>query len=304
MHLASTTYHVITVSLATQLIELMQHPGAGGSRNRGARSSTLPEAELKWSDIVYFRGADDEAREVPLLFLYCVQATRGGPAPVLPQTGRGKAKAPPEPHLAPSQGVEFMAAMELCKRVKAVVFVRSGTKAGELKMVDPALLVKAAPPGKTPKDALEDEENTRQAFKASDMAGRLPTAGGSVAFGSTSANLPYADHTLLLNGVTFLVSKPACLYATASVTPHPDPHPQTSTLSLTPSPQPSSQSGKQGGSSTSCSDLGQDHEGGQAGHPSRRTWPHLLGHGSRPRLHNRSRSRSATTGAEAEAGEN
>jgi hypothetical protein len=209
---------VITVSLATHLIELRQHPGAGGSRNRGAHSSPLPETELKWSDIVYFKGADDEAREVPLLFLYCAQATMGGPAPVLPPTGTGKATCPPGPLLASSQDVEFMAAMELCKRVQAVVFVRTGSKAGDLKIVDPALLVKAAPPGKTAKDVLEDSDDTRSAFKLSETAPRLPTAGGSVAFGPTSANLPYADHALHLNGVTPLVSKPTCLSATASAT--------------------------------------------------------------------------------------
>ena len=270
---------MITVSLATHLIELRQNPGAGGSRNRGAHSSTLPEAELKWSDIVYFKGADDEAREVPLLFLYCVQAARGGPASVIPLPGR---KSPQGPQLASSQDDEFMATMDLCKRVKAVVFVRSGTKEGDLKIVDPALLVKAAPPDKAAKDVLADSDDTRIAFTASETAHRLPTAGRSVAFGSTSANLPWADHTLILNGVTPLVSKPTCLSATSSVT---SPRPSPSNLNHLPhpSPQPSPQSAKQGGPSTSCSDLRQDHEGGQAGHPSRSTWPHLLGHGSRPR---------------------
>ena len=179
-----------------------------------------------------------------------------------------------------------MASMEYCKRVKAVVFVRSGTNAGDLKLVDPALLVKGAPTGKTAKDALEDSEDTRLAFTASETAPRLPTAGGSVAFGSTSANLPYADHTLLLNGVTPLVSKPTCLSATASATSPRSPPSNLNPLPH-PSPQPSPQSAKQGGPSTSCSYLGQDHEGGQAGHASHRTWPHLLGHGSRPRLRNK-----------------
>lgn len=251
---------MITVSLAIQLIELRSEAG-GATRNRmpplarGGRECELPEADLRWKDIVYFKGADEEAREVPLLFLYGVQASRGGPAPVPLLAGKGI--APPEPQLVPTQDASFMAAMELYKRVKAVVFVRTKDNDGELRAVDPALLVKAVPPNMNPKDVHEDSDDTRVAFDRSGVAARLPTVGGSQAFGATTANLPYAEHDLLLNSLTTLVSRPTLpVTVTASA---------TLTRALTLKPQPSSQPGKQGGPSLRSSHLGQAHKGSPHG---------------------------------------
>ena len=118
---------------------------------------------------------------MPLLFLYGVRASRGGPATVdlllqADDKGKGKGKGKGKATVDSQQDAAlFTSAMEAYKRAKAVVFVRSGAKEGELFVVDPSLLVMAPPPSMDGKDALEDAHDTKYAFEQSGMASRLPT---------------------------------------------------------------------------------------------------------------------------------